>query len=286
MKYTEEQFKKEVELKHNGEFEVISRFKGLTKPILIKSKYGILEYKSARDILKARPTILRALNKTEYFLNILKEKHPNIAEELIPKSEYIAAKKSMLFETKFGLISTEPDTLLAGHMPTIRRAVNRKEYFYNQLQDLYREDDYDFIINSTNRKEGRTILICKEHGEQSIDTDWLFSGCGCPECNKGWEKSTTFYLIRLTSSEESFYKLGVSYRIDNTIRRYKDYEKLGYSIEELKTKDFDDYIECLDFETKLRRLIKNNLYTPKNWEHKTSLECFKDNTLDLVLNNI
>lgn len=286
MKYTEEEFKKEVELLYNSEFEVISRFKGLTKPILVKDKYGVLEYKRASEILKARPTILRASNKTEYFLNQLREKYPEIYEQLEPQSEYKTAKEKMLFNTKFGIISTTPDHLIQGHAPSIRGSVNRKEYFYNQLKYLYQDFDYDFIVDSTDRHKGRVILICPEHGESSIDSDWIFSGCGCPKCNVGWEKSTTFYLIQLSNENESFYKLGISYRTKDSIRRYNDYKSLGYSIKEIKTKDFDDFVECIEFETKLKRLIKNNLYAPIKWPYKTSTECFSDNLLEIIINNI
>lgn len=287
MKYTEEQFKKEVELLYNNEFEVISRFKGLTKPILLKSKYGILEAMNARNVLKSKPTINIALNKTEYFFNQLKEKYPNIADDLIIESEYINAKTKILFNTKFGIVSITPDALLSGHKPNIRSAINRKEYFYNQLKYLYQDYDYDFIIESTNRHEGRVNLICPIHGEQSIDSDWIFSGCGCPKCNTGWNKSNTLYIIKLFTTEESFYKLGVSYTLKNgEIRRFKDYKSLGYDIEEIFSKEFSDFEICINIETKLKKLIKNNLYTPKVWPYNTSTECFKDNLLEVLINNI
>ena len=39
MKYTEEEYKNEVKLVHGDKFEVISNFKGLTKPILLQSNF-------------------------------------------------------------------------------------------------------------------------------------------------------------------------------------------------------------------------------------------------------
>lgn len=287
MKYTEETFKKEVELLYDNEFEVIGRFKGMTKPILLKSKYGILEAKAARNILKSKPTIMIALNKSEYFFNQLKEIYPEIAEDLTIESEYINAKTKILFNSKFGLVRTTPDALLSGHKPNIRSAINRKDYFYNQLKYLYQDYDYDFIIESTNRHEGRVILVCSEHGEQSIDSDWIFSGCGCPMCNIGWSKSTTLYIIELSTKEDCFYKLGISYTLgDGEVRRYKDYKSLGYEINEIFNKNFKSFEECINVETKLKKLIKNNLYTPKIWPYNRSTECFKENLLEVLINNI
>lgn len=287
MKYTEEEYIQEVKLVHKNEFEVISRFKGLTKPILVKDKYGILEIKTARQLLITRPAILSAVNKTEYFMNQLKDKYPEIAIELQPLSEYTTAKTKMLFDTIFGIVSTTPDTLLAGHVPNIRSATDRKKYFYNQLCYLYSDFDYDFIVGSTDRHKGKVTLICPIHGNKEIDSDWIFSGCGCPECNKDWNKSNSLYLIELSKNNEIFYKIGVSYRLKNKeLRRYRDYRSLGYTIREILSQDFEDYLNCIDAETKIKRLIKEFLYTPENWEYKTSTECFKGNILEVIIEKV
>lgn len=262
MKYTEEQFKKEVELIYGSEFELVGRFKGISKPILVKNKFGVLSFQSAKLLLQYKPSIMRALNKTEYFMNTLKEKYPEIYEKIKPISEYSTAKESMLFEDRFGIITTTPDALLAGHCPNIRSAVDRKIYFYNMLKDIYGEQ-YDFIITNTDRKNGRSILICPIHGEVDIDNEYIFQGKGCPNCITQTE-SNVFYLIKMTLNDDSFYKLGISYITDkNEIRRYSDYKSLGYTIEELKNIKFESSRECKDLELKLKRLIKNNLYLPK-----------------------
>ena len=97
-------------------------------------------------------------------------------------------KKKMLFDTKFGLVSCFPDALIHGYCPNVRSAVNRKEYMRNQLLYLY-DNKYDFDITSTDRHEGRIILICPIHGRVSVDSCHIFSGSGCPECNKTQKKS-------------------------------------------------------------------------------------------------
>lgn len=178
----EEQYKQKVKELYNGDFEVVGRYKSLTQPVLLKDKYGVISLKQANQIFNARPGIKSALNKTEYFMNQLREKYPENAKLLTPVSEYEAMKKKMLFNTKYGLVSCAPDTLMAGHKATVRCAVNRKDYMRKQLLELYGER-YDFKILSTDRHEGKVKLICPIHGEVLIDNDYIFEGCGCIKCN-------------------------------------------------------------------------------------------------------
>lgn len=286
MKYNEETYKEEVAKIYNGEIEIVGKFKGLIYPILCKDKYGVMQIKTARQLLKYKPGIKAALNKTEYFMNQLKEAHPEIHEKVSPASEYTKAQDKMLFNTQYGLVSVTPDNLIHGHMPNIRSAVNRKDYFKKQLLFLY-DNKYDFVIDSTDRHKGRVTLICPIHGKQSVDSDSIFLGTGCPCCNKGWEKSNTFYLIRLYDNKESFYKLGISYKLkDGDIRRFREYRALGYNIEILYTHTFDDALECKEFESKLKQLIKNNLYIPAKWEYSTSTETFTNELLPTIKKNL
>lgn len=286
MKYNEDDFKQEVTKLYNGEITIIGKYKGLDYPILISDKYGVMQLNKAKQLLYNKPGIKSALNKTEYFMNQVREAYPEIAEKIVPVSEYKKAKEKMLFSTQFGLVSAYPDSIIHGHCPNIRSAVNRKEYFKNQLLFLY-DNKYDFIITSTDRHNGRVILVCPVHGHQSVDSDSIFLGTGCPLCNKDWEKTNTFYLIRLYDKNESFYKLGISYKLKNgDIRRFREYRDLNYNIELIYTKTFEDVIECKQFETKLKRIIKPSLYIPKRWEYNTSTETFKDKLLPIIKENL
>lgn len=285
IKYNEENYIKEVQACHGDSLEVVSRYKGLDKPILVKDKYGVMRLPTARQLLNNRPGIQTALNKTEYFMNQLRDVYPEIADYVNPVSEYESMKKKMLFDTKYGLISSTPDKLIHGFFPSIKSAVNKKDYMKKQLLILY-DYKYDFIINTTDRHNGRNILICPVHGEVSIDADHLFSGCGCPKCNHGWTKSDCLYIIRLYSEEESFYKLGITYLKDGVPRRYGDYENLGYKVEQIKLMKFESWEVCREKETKLKRIIKNNLYTPKNWTNNSSTECFSKDLLEIIINEL
>ena len=289
MKYTEETFKQKVDSLYNGEVEVISRFKGLTRPILVKDHYGVMRLDKAIQIINNRPGIKAALNKTQYFMSKLAILQPDIAAQLTPQSEYVAAKKDMLFLTKYGVVKTSPDTLLAGHAPTIRVAIDRKTYFKNQLLEIY-GDSYDFKITSTDRHDGRVTLICPIHGEVSVDSDGIFLGVGCPKCNSSERKSNMLYFIELFDDTERFYKIGVAhYNRAGNIHRFQTYLDMGYNFRVIKLIRFDTYLEAHNLETKLRQVIKPILYTPKKWPNPTSLECFKDTKeviLDIINNDI
>ena len=286
VKYTEEQFKQLLLEKHQGKYTLVSRFKGMYQPVLIQDKYGLLQFKQAIQILKFDADMRSALNKTQYFMNWISDIYPEIAEQITPASEYIAMKQEMLFNTRFGLVTMTPDNLIHGHAPTIRSAVNRKEYFKNQLLYLYQDFDYDFEITSTDRHNGRVALICPIHGRQLVDSDGIFLGAGCPECNKHIDKSNVLYIVNLKSETENFYKVGISYFKGDSVRRYHDYELLGYTVTELFVKEFDDFVECRNTETKLKRLIKPFLYIPKVWANNSSTECFKESLVELLINTV
>lgn len=282
MKYNEVVFKSEVAKLYNGEIKIIGKFKGINYPLLCSDKYGVMSVDKAYILLKHRPCIKSSLNKTTYFMNQLKESYPDIANKITPMSEYKKAKDKMLFQTMYGIVSASPDSLLHGHDVNIRSAVNRKEYFKNQLLFLY-DNKYDFKINSTDRHNGRVILICPIHGEQSIDSDGIFLGKGCPQCNREHQISNTFYLIRLFDNDESFFKLGISYLLSNgDVRRFREYRILNYNIEVLYLHTFDDAIQCKEFELQLKRIIRCSLYTPKRWGYINSKETFKDELLPII----
>lgn len=169
MKLNEQEYKEKI-FELYGDEIIIMNYSGLSKPLYINDKYGKLKIPNAAYLLKYKPTIKLAINKTLYFLNVLKEKHYNTYKLIQPISDYKSAKTKMLFNTKYGIVAISPDSLLSGHIPNIRSAINKKEYMRNQLLDLYNYK-YDFKIKNVKRKIGQIILICPIHGEVLVDND-------------------------------------------------------------------------------------------------------------------
>ena len=168
---SEVQYVQELETRFNGEVKLAGRYKGLSAPVLLQDQYGVMCLSKASTIFHGRPSILIALNKTQYFMEMLKEAQPEIAKIVTPVGEYQAMKTKMLFDTQYGLVSVAPDSLLHGHKPTVRSACNRKDYMLKQLQEIYKDTDYQFKLDSVSRKEGKIILICPIHGEVLVDSD-------------------------------------------------------------------------------------------------------------------
>lgn len=57
-------------------------------------------------------------------------------------------------------------------------------------------------------------------------------------------------------------------------------------IQRLYTHTFNDVLECKEFETELKRIIKPSLYEPNKWEYETSTETFTNELLPTILENI
>lgn len=275
MKYNEETYKKEIEKIYGDKLKVVGHYKNLGSPILVEDKYGVMKG-TARVILRYKPGIKAALNKTQYFMNQLKEVHPEIYKRLKPQSEYETMKKKMLFMTKFGLVSSSPDALIHGHCPNIRSAVDRKQYFENQLYDIY-GNEYKFEISSTDRHKGRVTLICPKHEKVTVDSDSIFNGCGCPKCNSDMAFPDLFYLVELYNEEERFYKLGISHKLKNgKISRFHSYNTLGYNVKVYKLVQFKNTEDCKAFELEQKHLIREELYEPLSWDYESSTEAFSN----------
>lgn len=285
IKFKEEEFIKEVEAIYGNSIEVIGKYRGLNRDILVKDKYGLVKT-NASCLLTYKPNIKSAVNKTIYFMNMLKEAYIDIYNFICPESEYEGMNNKMIFNTKHGLISVNPGSLMSGYMPNIRSAINRKKYFKNMLKEIY-GDKYKFIINNTDRKNGTNFLICPVHGKVEFDNESIFLGTGCKKCSTTNAPKTLLYLIKLYNNDESFYKIGISgYSLKGNVKRYRQYKTLGYDTKELLKINFDNELELREYELKLKHIIKPYLYLPKKWNYNISTECFSEEILEVIFKNI
>ena len=94
---TSEEYIKKINELYNGEVWLVSPFRGMQESIQVCDKYGTMQLKRASWVIRVRPTIKAAINKTTYFMAHLQDKHPEIAAAITPVSEYITARKPMYF---------------------------------------------------------------------------------------------------------------------------------------------------------------------------------------------
>ena len=66
-------------------------------------------------------------------------------------------------------------------------------------------------------------------------------------------------------------------------KRSTDYRKLS---KEIKIIEFKNELELREYELKLKHIIKEYLYTPKNWNYNKSTECFSEEILEILLTKI
>lgn len=249
---------------------------------IVRTKYGLLRCRKDTLLSGAFPKPSSALNKTEYYKNIILEKNPYILDNIEILSEIKDWKSGIICRDQFGEVKISARSLIEGQIPSQRSAINYKEYLKNKLIYIHKDFGYDFeVINSD-----YSYLICPKHGKIKILNKYLLRGYICSIC-KSDVGSNIFYLVRLQNSNESFYKIGISRKTYQGVLRYKDYKSYGYNIFPIIEAEFDNSGDSKVLEQQVKDIIKNNLYNPKQWNYETSRESFiGEDILVKVLNII
>lgn len=278
-KLSQKEFEDRVFDRYGDSIKVIGHYKSRKEYVLIEDKYGILNVQVENLMEKDAPTIKSAVNKTLYFMNKLKEAQPHIHDMVTPVSDYVTNETNMLFKIKHGIVSIRPSNLLSGKIPSLRAAIDRKKYRLSQFEEIHKDRySYEFIAGTANDTLVR--IVCQEHGkfDQVIDTH--LRGSGCPKCKH--LPSNILYFIKLVGNGDEFLKIGISRIDDNEPIRFDRYRALGYEIEILSIKVFDNEPDARSMETIVRRELKLFRYTPDIWEHKESFECFTLNLQGVI----
>lgn len=151
-KWNHDYFLKEL-LKRNGEYSkgnfiVSSIYEKAKSVILVEDKYGLHKL-SAERLLKSQPLSAKtAVNLKDYFYKYLNDKVENFS---IKYENFINvySKKGVfvcVISTKYGICEVSTQNLLKGVKPSIKSAINKTEYFVNQLYEKFGEN----IINYSN----------------------------------------------------------------------------------------------------------------------------------------
>lgn len=137
-------------------------------------------------------------------------------------------------------------------------------------------------------------LICPDHGDFNIYFSNIYSAKqGCQKCNpKKSFTRTSFneqlkgrkayvYLIKATSSKESFYKIGITININS---RFNEMKRLGYNVDLISKIESYDGSFIYDKEVDLHRKCKNFKYKPQ-LKFGGVTECFEFNNQVLKIFN-
>lgn len=257
--------------------------------VLFSTKYGNIKALVGNLKRKGDSGIGAAVNKTEYFKNLLKDKNPETFELLIFKDEYKTAKEHMVFGTKYGDIRVTPSNLLVGKAPNIDSALNKTEYIINQFIEVH-GDKYDYSLVEYINAKTKVKIVCKKHGVFEQTPSNHIKGKNCSRCsrngvygvkkirerNKEQYKNTPakLYILEFNTEEESFFKIGVTKHSMNS--RIKDMSP--YSPELIKVLKVNLY-DAIVKEQELLDYFEEYEYTPK---HKFGghTECISINPLE------
>jgi len=121
------------------ELQVISPYISKSKHVRIQTKYGVCLLRP-NDILRGyKPTIKSAENKTEYFKNVLKEKHFELFNKIEIIGSYTTNSDYIHVKVKYGICNVVPMSLIQGSEPTILSALDKDQFFKNSVEDLQPE---------------------------------------------------------------------------------------------------------------------------------------------------
>lgn len=203
------------------------------------------------------------------FIENLESKFPNKDYNVI--GSYTGVKNNILIDTKYGECLMIADNLLQGKSYSIKSAVDKTNYFLNQIKEVH-GDNYLYTDFVYSRAVIKSKIICKVHGCFEQTPNAHLAGKGCIRCaleltgghsKKDFIKASggricTFYIMKLYNDTESFFKIGIT---SNLISVRFHSTKMPYNyeiIQEIK----GEAGEIWDLELKNKRILKNFSYHP------------------------
>ncbi len=270
--------------------------------IVFSTKYGLCKTYST-DLLRRKKNywITSAIDKTEYFINMLKEIYNDIYDYSFVK--YINHETDVLLSCeKHGVFYKKPSELLhqkqgchyCGREKQIASSKKTLEDFIKKANIIH-NNKYDYSLTNYTKLSEKVLIICPEHGEFKQLANNHLQGNGCKICNNikiskrnkenplgwslsSWEKKAKtskhfegfkLYIIKCWDEDEEFFKIG---RTFNSLFNRFNFGKLPYNYEVIKIIKGESK-EIYELELKLKKQNKKNKYFPKK-EFRGKHECF------------
>lgn len=162
----------------NGEFIVIGIYINTRTKILIRDKYGELLVRPDSILYNHKPNIKSAVNKTEYFKNILLDINDEYKRGIFTvEDDYKSFKSNILIKSKYGYLKPTTSLLLRNCAISILSTVDKTEYFKNMLlefNEVYRNGEFWIISEYI---ENRIKILCEDkYGKSIIFANHLLQG--------------------------------------------------------------------------------------------------------------
>lgn len=249
---TNEEFVKKVK-EIFPDLEILSSFKWVSDYILVKTKFGICNCKAISILKRHYPSIVTAVNKTEYFINKAIAVHGD-------KYDY---SKTIYTGVKEPVIITCP---IHGH--------------FTQMADSH-------LQNKSCPKCARenSTNSAREQATGWQHSDWIAAGSNSPNFN-----CFMLYIIKMYNQEEVFYKIGktfigitkrfakhnIKYNIDTIYTLCEDGKFISQLEDYLKSENKEfKYIPKMDFGgmyecfSEIKNIENIDIYIEK-LKHKTT----------------
>lgn len=265
------------------EIQIIEYFH--SSRVLISTKHGLCLGSLGNIIKNKKCSVRTAVNRTEFFKSMLKERYPNYEESYKIIGKVTRTNKKIKVQNDYGVFEITPDNLLRGIIPAITNCIDKEAYsikIFNELHNnKYTYPDFKYCGSSCVIK-----IKCPTHGVFLQKNYVHRMGNGCTNCAKendkgGYSKGDfiriakgrdcTLYFIKCFSKNEVFYKVGITLRGIKT--RFREKKRMPYNYEVLHKVSSKDAGCIYDKEKDILKVFKLFKYTPKQDFHGRT-ECF------------
>ena len=172
-------------------FEVIGQYESVHTPILLKDKYGICKICPAELLEGAKTSILSAIDKTEYFKNIVSEKNKNYSNgdfEII--GEYINNNTPIKILTKDCILNLTPNNIITykGLRHRSSSLDNVDSFYIEKIKKnnkCYRDGLFEIIGQIQYNKK---VKLSTKYGICYMTVDNLVAG-KCPDIRSAEDKN-------------------------------------------------------------------------------------------------
>jgi hypothetical protein len=175
-------------LPKDRDYTIMSEYKGFTYKVRVEDKYGEYEMTPKSLIEGSLPTIVSAVDKTEYIINRSKEIHNNFYDYSLVKYDKeekitIICKEHGQFKQHFSqhfLGAGCRKCMLSKRKKSIDVRLNN----FIEKARLIHNNTYDYTKSNYINEENKTTIICPIHGEYTQDLSTHLSGKGCYLCGR------------------------------------------------------------------------------------------------------
>ena len=190
----------------NGFFIVTGDYVNSRSNIEIETKYGKC-ISSIKCLMKnKKPTILSAINKTDYFKKSLLDSNISYKENLFEViGEYESVHSPILVKDRYGICKIGPAELLGGAKTSILSAIDKTEYFKNivyKKNKNYANGDFDIIGEYVNTYTH--IQILTKDGVRSLLPDYIIKYKGIRSKSSSLDNIDLFYREKIKKNNKCY----------------------------------------------------------------------------------